>query len=73
MAMGSRQARGATIRVDRQRGVAPAPGPEPAELNPVTLRFRDPLLQRALRADYFRHNLGNLRFAFLGGILLWVL
>jgi class 3 adenylate cyclase len=37
------------------------------------LRFREPELESAFRADYFRHNLGNLRFAFLGGISLWVL
>ena len=73
MAVGRKQARGATIRLDGQRGVAPASGLEPAELNPFNLRFRDPLLETAFRADYFRHNVTNLRFAFLGGILLWVL
>jgi class 3 adenylate cyclase len=74
MAIGGRSTRGATIRVERRPGgVAERPGLEPAELNPLTLRFRDPLLESAFRADYFRHNLWNLRLAFLGGILLWVL
>jgi adenylate cyclase len=46
--------------------------PEPVRLDRFTLRFRDRQLESAFRADYFRHNLGNLRFAFLGGAVLWV-
>jgi class 3 adenylate cyclase len=46
---------------------------EPAALDHLTLRFRDRELESAFRADYFRQNLGNLRFAFLGGAVLWVL
>lgn len=46
---------------------------EPVSLNRFSMRFRDPQLESAFRADYFRHNLGNLRFAFLGGAFLWVL
>ncbi|MGH2682896.1 MAG: adenylate/guanylate cyclase domain-containing protein [Actinomycetota bacterium] len=46
---------------------------EPGALDPLTLRFRDGALERVFRADYFRHNLGNIRFAFLGGVILWVL
>jgi adenylate cyclase len=46
---------------------------EPIALNPLTLRFRNPRLESAFRDDYFRHNLANLRFAFLGGVALWVL
>jgi class 3 adenylate cyclase len=46
---------------------------EPARLDRFTLRFRDPQLESAFRADYFKHNLGNLRFAFLGAAVLWVL
>jgi len=46
---------------------------EPVSLDRLTLRFRDPELERAHRTDYFRHNLGNLRFAFLGGTFLWVI
>jgi class 3 adenylate cyclase len=46
--------------------------PEPAILHPLTLQFRDRQLESAFRADYFRHSLGNLRFGFLGGVVLWV-
>ena len=38
----------------------------------LRLRFRDPGLESAYRDDRFRHNLGNIRFAFLAGIALWV-
>ena len=31
-----------------------------------------PGLESAYRADRFRHDLGNIRFAFLAGIFLWV-
>jgi class 3 adenylate cyclase len=56
------------------RGSATRDGPlESVALDPITLRFRDRELESAYRADYFRHNLGNLRFAFLGGTVLWVL
>jgi class 3 adenylate cyclase len=41
-------------------------------LRRLRLRFRDPSLESAFRADQFRHNLGNIRFAFLAGIALWV-
>ena len=41
-------------------------------LRRLRLRFREPSLEAAFRADQFRHNLGNIRFAFLGGIALWV-
>jgi class 3 adenylate cyclase len=41
-------------------------------LQRLRLRFRDPALESAFRADRFRHNLGNIRFAFLAGIALWV-
>ncbi|HEX5948313.1 MAG TPA: hypothetical protein VFZ45_01980, partial [Actinomycetota bacterium] len=45
---------------------------EPGALDPITLRFRDPALEAAYRARTFRQNLGNIRFAFLGGTFLWV-
>jgi class 3 adenylate cyclase len=45
---------------------------EPVGLDWLTLRFRDSRLESAFRADYFRHNLGNLRFAFLAGAVLWI-
>ena len=38
----------------------------------LRLRFRDPALESAFRDDRFRHNVGNIRFAFLAGIALWV-
>lgn len=38
----------------------------------LRLRFADPALESAFRADQFRHQLGNIRFAFLAGIVLWV-
>src|SRR5512134_1894461 len=54
----------------------PTPDPQPSRrrlgLDRLRLRFRDPSLESAFRADLFRHNLGNIRFAFLAGIALWV-
>ncbi|HEX7247668.1 MAG TPA: adenylate/guanylate cyclase domain-containing protein [Actinomycetota bacterium] len=41
-------------------------------LDRLRLRFRDPELESAFRADQFRHHLGNIRFAFLAGIALWI-
>lgn len=41
-------------------------------LRQLRLRFRDPSLEAAYRADRFRHDLGNIRFAFIGGIGLWI-
>ena len=38
----------------------------------LRLRFRDPALESAFRADQFQLNLGNIRFAFLVGIGLWI-
>jgi class 3 adenylate cyclase len=38
----------------------------------LRLRFRDPALEKAYREDRFRHNLGNVRFAYLAGIGLWL-
>lgn len=62
------------IRVKREReNTAEVSAPEPATFNPLTLQFRDRQVEAAFRADYFRHNLGNLRFGFLGGVVLWVL
>jgi class 3 adenylate cyclase len=46
---------------------------EPVALNRLTLRFRDSKVEAAFQADHFRHNLGNLRFAFLSGAVLWAL
>ena len=44
----------------------------PFGLGRLRLRFRDPALESAFREDRFRHNIGNIRFAFLAGISLWV-
>ncbi len=44
----------------------------PFGLDRLRLRFRDPALESAFRADLFGHNLGNIRFAFLAGVALWV-
>ena len=41
-------------------------------LDRLRLRFSDPELESAFRADQFRHQLGNIRFAFLAGIALWI-
>src|SRR6476646_9475013 len=41
-------------------------------LDRLRLRFRDPALESAFREDRFRHNIGNIRFAFLAGIALWI-
>jgi adenylate cyclase len=41
-------------------------------LEQLRLRFRDPGLESGYRADRFSHDLGNIRFAFLAGIFLWV-
>jgi class 3 adenylate cyclase len=44
----------------------------PLGLGRLRLRFRDPALEAAFREDRFRHNVGNIRFAFLAGIALWI-
>jgi class 3 adenylate cyclase len=46
----------------------------PAWFSPdrLRLRFRDHALETAFRDDRFRHNVGNIRFAFLAGIALWI-
>jgi class 3 adenylate cyclase len=38
----------------------------------LRLRFRDPALESAFRADRLDHNLGNVRFGFIAGIGLWI-
>src|SRR5204862_5238848 len=44
----------------------------PLSLEGLRLRFRDPALESAYRDDRFRHNVVNIRFAFLAGIALWL-
>src|SRR5262245_60391084 len=41
-------------------------------LDRLRLRFRDDALESAFREDRFRHGVGNIRFALLAGIALWV-
>jgi adenylate cyclase len=38
----------------------------------LRLRFPDPVVEKAFRDDRFQHNIGNVRFAFLAGIGLWI-
>jgi class 3 adenylate cyclase len=38
----------------------------------LRLRFTDPALESAFREDRFLLNLGNVRFAFVAGIALWI-
>ena len=38
----------------------------------LRLRFRDPALEAAFREDRFHLNIGNVRFAYIGGIALWI-
>ena len=44
----------------------------PLGLDRLRLRFRDPALETAFRDDRFRHNIGNIRFAFVAGIAFWL-
>jgi class 3 adenylate cyclase len=59
--------------VDNDQGGIAEPEELEQRFRRLTLRFRDRRLEATFQADYFRHNLGNLRFAFLGGAVLWVL
>jgi class 3 adenylate cyclase len=54
------------------RGRPSEPSPTLPWLRRLRLRFADPSLESAFRADQYIHNLGNIRFAFLAGIALWV-
>ena len=44
----------------------------PFGLERFRLRFSDPALEDTFREDRFRHNVWNIRFAFLAGIALWI-
>jgi adenylate cyclase len=44
----------------------------PLGLDRLRLRFRDTALETAFRDDRFRHNIGNIRFAFVAGIAFWL-
>jgi class 3 adenylate cyclase len=58
--------------VDKADTPTPAGRWSPRNLARLRLRFRDPALEAAFRDDRFRHNIGNIRFAFLAGIGLWI-
>ncbi len=56
-----------------REGLATAEAPpRPSLLRRLRLKFDDAYLESAFRADQFRHQLGNIRFAFLAGIAIWV-
>jgi adenylate cyclase len=58
--------------IERERSTSANRSPGPIGLGRLRLRFGDSFLESQFRADQFRHNLGNIRFAFLAGIGLWV-
>jgi class 3 adenylate cyclase len=41
-------------------------------LQRLRLRFSDPALEAAFQAERYRHNLANIRFAFVAGVALWI-
>ncbi|HZB03369.1 MAG TPA: adenylate/guanylate cyclase domain-containing protein [Actinomycetota bacterium] len=61
------------METDSRSGFSAGEPLEPVALDRLTLRFRNPDLEAAYNKDFYQHNLGNLRFAFLGGVALWVL
>ena len=58
--------------IEREGSTSAEGSPGRLSLRRLRLRFRDPSLEKAFRANQLRHNLGNIRFAFLAGIGLWV-
>jgi class 3 adenylate cyclase len=58
--------------IERDRSTPAEGSARWAGLRRLRLRYADAYLESAFRADLFRHNLGNIRFAFLAGIGLWV-
>jgi class 3 adenylate cyclase len=58
--------------IERPRSTSAERSPGSLSLRRLRLRFSDPFLESAFRAYQFRHNLGNIRFAFLAGIALWI-
>ena len=62
--------RGVTAWVDRK--LLGTPVDDEHRSARLRLRFRDPALESAYRADRYRHDLGNIRFGFLAGIAIWV-
>src|SRR5207247_2842014 len=60
------------LRMDSSETSTQAEQRPPFSLDRLRLRFRDPALESAYRDDRFRHNVGNIRFAFLAGTALGV-
>jgi class 3 adenylate cyclase len=58
--------------IERKGSTSAEDPPGSFSLRRLRLRFADPSLEKAFRAQQFRHNLGNIRFAFLAGIALWL-
>jgi class 3 adenylate cyclase len=59
--------------IERESSASAERSPWPIDLlRRLRLRFADASLESHYRADQFRHNLGNIRFAFLAGIALWI-
>src|SRR5690242_6475656 len=58
--------------MDRVDTPTQAGTPSRLSLDRMRLRFRDDALEAEFRDDRFRHNVGNIRFAFLAGIVLWI-
>ena len=62
------------IEQDGQPARPPEEAPlEQTPLHRLSLRFRNPQLERAFMESYYRHNLANLRVAHLGGLFLWIM
>jgi class 3 adenylate cyclase len=61
-----------TPPTDEAQAPATAAQPLPQRVASLRLRFRDRALEEAFREDRFELNRGNVRFAFLAGIALWV-
>ena len=58
--------------IDRDGSTPQRPAGLGGLLRRLRLRFADPYQESQFRADQYQHNLGNIRFAFLAGIGLWV-
>ena len=43
----------------------------PVRMHPITLRFLDAELEKAFRANYFRHAVSNFRWGMAAGVFLW--
>src|SRR5919206_2556 len=50
----------------------PATRPYPWAIDQITLRFRDPGVERSFREHFGRHNVTNVRVGHVLGILMWI-